>query len=530
MASFQEKQVSLLHGVTGSGKTELYIKLIAQTLMEGKQVLYLLPEIALTTQVISRLTRYFGEKAGVYHSKYNLYERVEIWNEVLAFHPHKDAKFQVIIGARSAIFLPFRHLGLVIVDEEHDTSYKQQDPAPRYNGRDAAIYLATQHQAKVLLGTATPSIETYFHAMGQKFGYIPLKERYGNLALPEIHVVNIQEEKKRDRMPSVFSEPLITAMEKAFADKKQVILFQNRRGFSLRLECQVCHWMPECKFCDVTLTYHKTQNMMLCHYCGYTEPVPEKCPECGSPEIFMKGYGTQQIEEELSMMYPDKVVKRLDLDTSRKKHGHQQIIHDFEAGKIDVLVGTQMVTKGLDFNHVSLVGIVDADSFLTYPDFRALERGFQLMAQVSGRSGRKDNRGQVIIQTRNPSHEAIQYVIENNYEDMFESQKLERYKFRYPPFYRMIRIDLKHKQSRKVDEGADVLARQLRKHFGKMVLGPEYPLVARVRNRYIKHILLKLPSDKALGQSKQKILKEIEAFKNRTGNKSIFIAVDVDPV
>ena len=527
---FEDKNVVLLHGVTGSGKTEIYIKLIRQAIDKGQQVLYLLPEIALTGQIINRLRRFFGDQVGIYHSKYNPFERVEIWNTVLSNTKNNHDKYQIIVGARSALFLPYSNLGLIIVDEEHDSSYKQFDPAPRYHARDAAIYLATLHNSKVLLGTATPSIESYFNTQQGKFGLVELKTRYGGLQLPEIQVSDLKEEKRKKRMRSMFSSLLLKNMEEALENNEQVILFQNRRGFSLRVECEVCSWIPECKHCDVTLIYHKKSNLLKCHYCGYTEHVPSRCPSCGSQDIFMKGFGTEQIEEELSLMYPQQNIKRMDLDTTRSKHGHQRIINDFEARRIDILVGTQMVTKGLDFDNVSVVGIVSADGFLTFPDFRAFERGFQLIAQVSGRAGRKKKRGKVIIQAHNPWHDAIRYAINNDYQSMYKSQILERRNFKYPPFYRIVRIDLRHKKVDILNKGAFELGKILAETFGKNVLGPEYPIIPRIRNYYIKQIMVKIPKGKQLGDTKNLLHKKIEDFKDNSQFKSIRLSLDVDPL
>ncbi|HKK10419.1 MAG TPA: primosomal protein N' [Bacteroidales bacterium] len=527
---FSDNKTVLLHGVTGSGKTEIYIKLIQEVLDKGKQVLYLLPEIALTTQIIERLRRFFGDQVGVYHSKHNPQERVEIWNEVLKQSTSESKKYQVIIGARSAVFLPFDNLGLVVVDEEHDSSYKQKDPAPRYNGRDAAIYLARMHGANVLLGTATPSLESYFHADHKKFGLVDLKERFGGLELPEILISDLRIEKKRKQMTSMFSSLLMKHMQEAFENNEQVILFQNRRGFSLRVECEVCAWVPECKNCDVTMIYHKKSNLLKCHYCGYSEPVPERCPACGSHDIFMHGFGTEQVEEELALVFPKLRVKRMDLDTTRTKHGHQKIINEFSDRKIDILVGTQMVTKGLDFESVRVVGILNADAFLTFPDFRSFERGFQLMAQVSGRAGRKHNRGKVIIQTHNPHHPAIQQVINNDYPAMYKNQIEERRKFLYPPFYRIVKIEMKHKEWQTLNKGAEQLGKMLRTQFGKAVLGPEYPIIPRIRNFFIKNILIKIRSDKQLQQNKTAIQQSIDKFKDGSSYKAIRVNTNVDPM
>lgn len=527
---FEQKKTTLLHGITGSGKTEIYIKLIQETIEAGKEVLYLLPEIALTTQTIERLQKYFGYKVGVYHSKHNPHERVEIWNEVLNHSLSDSRRFQIILGARSALFLPYNNLGLVIVDEEHDSSYKQQDPAPRYHGRDAAIYLAGMHNANVILGSATPSLESYFNTQNDKYGLVELKERYGGLMLPETQIADLRIEKRRKQMRSMFSSVLMKDIEEALEKKEQVILFQNRRGFSLRVSCEVCNWVPECKNCDVTMIYHKKSNLLKCHYCGYSESVPERCPSCGSHDIFMYGFGTEQVEEELSLMYPKHLIKRMDLDTTRSKHGHQKIINEFSDKKIDILVGTQMVTKGLDFENVRVVGILNADSFLNFPEFRAFERGFQLMAQVSGRAGRKNNRGKVVIQTYNPKHKAIEFMMNNDYDGMFHYQIAERSKFRYPPYYRIIQIQMKHKTWQTLNRGADHLARLLRKKFAKAVLGPEYPLIPRIRNYYLKNIMIKMPSDKNLHQNKQELQKTLDFFKETSDYRSVRININVDPV
>ena len=525
-----EHRAVLLHGVTGSGKTELYIKLIHETLQTGRQVLYLLPEIALTGQIINRLRRFFGDSVGIYHSKYNPYERVEIWNTVLKNNTGDHSKYQVVLGARSALFLPFSNLGLIIVDEEHDSSFKQFDPAPRYHARDAAVYLATRHNASVIMGTATPSIESYYNTRQGKYGLVELNQRYGGQQLPEIQVADLRTEKRRKQMRSMFSSLLIKNMEEALENNEQIILFQNRRGFSLRVECQVCNWIPECKNCDVTLIYHKKSNLLKCHYCGYTERVPSRCPSCGSQDIFMKGFGTEQVEEELSLMYPERQIKRMDLDTTRSKHGHQKIINDFEARRIDILVGTQMVTKGLDFDNVSVVGILNADAFLTFPDFRAFERGFQLIAQVSGRSGRKKKQGKVIIQAHNPWHDAIRYAMDNDYQAMYKAQILERRNFKYPPFYRMVKIELRHKEVEILNQGAFELGKKLKQSFPKNILGPEFPVVPRIRNFYIKQFIVKIPKGKQLSEAKQLLYQQVEDFKDNSRYKAIRIGIDVDPL
>jgi primosomal protein N' (replication factor Y) (superfamily II helicase) len=527
--AFSEKKTALLHGVTSSGKTEIYIRLINEAIEQGKQVLYLLPEIALTTQIINRLRKYFGTKVGVYHSKYNENERVEIWNNVLDNQEGK-VKFSIILGPRSALFLPYSNLGLVIVDEEHDYSYKQYDPAPRYNARDAAVYLAGLHNANVMLGSATPSIESYFNAKSGKYSLIELTKRYGEIQMPEILVANIKRETKEKTMKSHFSSFLLDHVNEALQNHEQVILFQNRRGFSLRLECDTCNWMPECKNCDVTLIYHKHNNQLKCHYCGYSRRVPERCDSCGSTHLQMKGFGTEKVEDDLAILYPDIRIRRMDLDTTRSKHAYQSIINDFEERRIDILVGTQMVTKGLDFDNVSVVGILNADNMMSYPDFRSYERSFQLMAQVSGRAGRKNKRGKVIIQAYNPKHSVIKDVTENNYTSMYQSQILERRNFRYPPFYRLINLSLKHKDARLLNEAARELAILLRDKLQNRILGPEYPVISKIKNLYIKNILAKLEKSENLKEQKQTILDTISKFKGEGRFKGIRVIVDVDPV
>lgn len=521
-----EKPVTLLHGVTGSGKTELYIKLIADTLAQGKQVLYLLPEIALTTQIINRLRKYFGNRVGVYHSRYNELERVEIWNKVQA----SENRYQILLGARSALFLPYTNLGLVIVDEEHDASYKQYDPAPRYQARDAAIYLASMHKAKTLLGTATPSLESYYNARSGKFGLVELKKRFGGLQMPEILIADLKKESKQRSMKSHFSSFLMEHIQASLDNGEQIILFQNRRGFSLRLECDICNWTPQCKNCDVSLIYHKHNNRLRCHYCGYSIPVPKTCPDCGHPKITMKGFGTEKIEEELAIYFPGKNIIRMDLDTTRSKNAYQKIIGDFEEKRIDILVGTQMVTKGLDFDNVGLVGVLNADNMISFPDFRSFERSFQLLSQVSGRAGRKKRQGKVIIQSYNPYHAVIRDVIDNNFLSMYKSQILERKNFHYPPFYRLIRIHLKHRDPETLNQAASKLALNLRRKFGKRVLGPEYPMVSRIKNLYIKDLLIKLDRNAQLPAAKENLIKILNRFATQDGHKSIRLVIDVDPL
>lgn len=529
-AAFTQKQVALLHGVTSSGKTEIYIKLIEAALEKGEQVLYLLPEIALTTQIIIRLQKYFGDKIGVYHSRYNKNEKVEIWNKVLnADLTDQEKPYQIILGPRSALFLPFQNLGLVIVDEEHDNSYKQFDPAPRYNARDSAIYLAGLHHAKTLLGSATPSVESYYNATQERYALVELTTRFGGIQMPEILVADIKEEMKRKTMHSHFSSFLIKHIEEALKNEEQIILFQNRRGFSLRLECDVCNWIPECIQCDVSLTYHKNSNHLRCHYCGYSTKVPNQCPSCGNPKVLMKGFGTEKVEEELAILFPDHKIMRMDLDTTRSKHAYQRIITDFEQRKIDILVGTQMVTKGLDFDNVSIVGILNADNMLSYPDFRAPERSYQLMAQVSGRAGRKKKRGKVIIQTYNPYHAIIREVIDNDFQKMYKEVVIERRTFKYPPFYRLVEINLKYKEYNLLNKAADDLAIRLRQKFGDKVLGPEYPIVSRIKNQFIKSILIKIERKQSLKASKEILSQILDEFALDHRYKSVRIIKDIDP-
>ena len=524
---FEQKEVVLLHGVTSGGKTEVYIRLMERCLEEGKQVLYLLPEIALTTQIITRLQKYFGDQVGIYHSRFGKNERAEVWLGLNSNTPgHKPG---IILGPRSAIFLPFDNLGLIIVDEEHDASYKQFDPSPRYHARDAAIYLALLHQSKVLLGSATPSIETYYNALQGKYGLATITERYGGIKMPEICVVDMREQTRRRMVKSLFSSVLLNDITQAIKNDKQAILFQNRRGFSLRIECDTCHWVPECKHCDVTLTYHKRSELLKCHYCGYSITVPPICPDCKGTGLKMKGFGTEKVEEELSILLPDAKIDRMDYDTTRSKNGFQKIMHKFENRETNVLTGTQMVTKGLDFDHVHVVGVLSADSMLSYPDFRAHERSFQMMAQVSGRAGRKGKQGKVIIQAWKPQHPIIQLVLKNDYLGMYQLQIYERQQYYYPPFYRMIVIRLKHKDPDILNDGAASLGRDFRKRFGKFVYGPEYPLVSRVKNLYIKQLLIKFPRSINSYQVKQRLYESLDQFRLVKEHRSIMVQFDVDP-
>ncbi|SEB41717.1 replication restart DNA helicase PriA [Tenacibaculum sp. MAR_2009_124] len=522
--SFKENPIALLHGVTGSGKTEIYVKLIKEVLEQKKQVLFLLPEIALTTQIIGRLQRYFGNYLSVFHSKYSMNERVEVWNNVL----ESKTKAQIVLGARSSIFLPFSNLGLIIVDEEHESSYKQFDPAPRYNARDAAVVLGYQHKANVLLGSATPSLESSYNASQKKYGFIPLKRRFGNIQLPKIELIDIKEKYKKKRMKGHFSDRLLEMITEALNENEQVILFQNRRGFSPVVECKTCGVSPQCPNCDVSLTYHKYKNELKCHYCHYHRAMPNSCGACGSSTLDTKGFGTEQIELELKELFPENKIGRMDLDTTRGKHGYQKIIGAFEAHEIDILVGTQMLSKGLDFHNVSLVGILNADSMLNYPDFRAHERAFQLMVQVSGRAGRSKKQGNVVIQTYNPYHQILQQVSTNSYNEMYKEQLHDRRQFDYPPYYRVIKITLKHRDYTRVDSGINWLAVALRNSFGQYVLGPSEPVVSRIRNQYIKNVTIKIPPKQSLVKTKDQIQKIRVAFEAIKDYRPIRFTVDVD--
>jgi primosomal protein N' (replication factor Y) len=522
--TFENQNITLLHGVTSSGKTEIYVKLIEEQLKAKKQVLYLLPEIALTTQLVERLQNYFGEQVAVFHSKYSAHERVEVWNNVLNNLP----KAQVVLGARSSVLLPFKNLGLIIVDEEHESSYKQFDPAPRYHARDTAIVLASIFKSKTLLGSATPSLESYYNAQQGKYGLVELNHRYNNVLMPDIELVDIKDKQKRKRMQGHFSDRLIEEIKETLEQGFQIILFQNRRGFSPIIECNSCGHAPQCPNCDVSLTFHQYRNQLRCHYCGYNSVMPKTCDACGGVELDSKGFGTEQVEQEAKLLFPDHKVGRMDLDTTRGKYGYEKIITALEQGEIDILVGTQMLTKGLDFRNVKLVGIMNADNMLNFPDFRAHERSYQLMAQVSGRAGRTKERGKVLIQTYNPYHKILQQVSTNSYFEMFEEQLGERHAFKYPPVFRMIKITLKHKDYQKVDVGADWYARSLRTVFGKHVLGPEFPPVARIRNQYLKHILVKIPQKQSLGKTKEAILKINASFLSVKDFRPIRVILNVD--
>nr|WP_315153681.1 primosomal protein N' [uncultured Flavobacterium sp.] len=521
---FSQKEVCLLHGVTASGKTEIYIKWIEEYLINGKQVLYLLPEIALTTQLVSRLRLHFGDKVAVFHSKYNNNERVEVWRQVL----NNSEKAQIVIGARSALFLPFQELGGIIIDEEHEQTFKQTDPAPRYHARDAAIVLANFHKAKVLLGSATPSLETYYNAQTAKYGLIALKERFGNGQMPVIELVDLKDKYLRKQMKGHFSDTLITEITTALSLGEQVILFQNRRGFSPVIECMTCGHIPQCPQCDVSLTYHKFKNQLRCHYCGYAMGKPTNCHSCSSIDLTTKGFGTEQIELELLSLFPSAKCGRMDQDTTRGKYGFEKIIDSFKNQEIDILVGTQMLAKGLDFENVSLVGIMNADTMLYHPDFRAFERSFQMMTQVAGRSGRAEKQGKVIIQTYNPLHNTIQQVTRSDFEGMYKEQLYERQIYKYPPYYRLIKVTLKHRDFDKLKEGAMWLYQVMSQSLVMPVLGPEEPAINRIRNEYIRTIMVKIPQNKPIGSTKKTIHKILNSFEAVAQYRAIRVGVNVD--
>ena len=522
--SLSKKEVCLLHGVTASGKTEIYIKLIEEYLAKGKQVLYLLPEIALTTQLVGRLRAHFGNKVAVFHSKYSNNERVEVWNQVL----NKSEKAEIVIGARSALFLPFQDLGFLIVDEEHEQTYKQVDPAPRYHARDAAIVLAGLQKAKVLLGSATPSIETYNNAKTGKFGLVTLVERYGKVTLPEIELVDLKDKYFRKKMSGHFSEVLIEEITKSLTLGEQVILFQNRRGYSPLLECLTCGHVPQCQQCDVSLTYHKHKNQLRCHYCGYSIAKPTNCHACSSVNLTTKGFGTEQIQQELVALFPSHKIGRMDQDTTRGKFGFEKIIDSFKNREIDILVGTQMLGKGLDFDNVTLVGIMNADNLLYHPDFRAYERSFQMMTQVSGRSGRSEKQGKVIIQTFTPLHNTIQQVTRNDYESMFKEQLLEREIYKYPPYYKLIKLTLKHRDYEKLKEGSMWLYQVMQQSLPMPVLGPEEPAISRIRNEYIRTIMVKIPAATSIVTTKSTLQKILNSFEAVAAYRSIRVIINVD--
>ncbi len=524
-AKFEENKVCLLHGVTSSGKTEIYIKLIEEAVNKGKQALYLLPEIALTTQLIKRLQNYFGGKVLVYHSKYSLNERVEIYRHVL----ENSEKGKIVIGARSCIFLPFQDLGLIVVDEEHESSFKQFDPAPRYHARDAAVVLANLFNANIILGSATPSIESYFNAEHNKYGLVELDRRYGNVLMPEVEVVDIKTAHRKKKMTGHFSERLIEEIKASLEEEEQVILFQNRRGFSPIMECNTCGHSPQCPNCDVSLTYHSHNNQLRCHYCGYHIAMQQQCMACGSTAITTKGFGTEQVETELKALFPKHKIGRMDQDTTRGKYAYEKIISAFEEQETDILIGTQMLSKGLDFRKVNLVGIMNADNLLNFPDFRAHERSFQLMQQVAGRSGRTQKRGKVLIQTYNPHHRIIQQVSTGDYEGMYKEQLQDRYDYQYPPYFRLIRLTLKSRDFSRTNEAADWLSRALENVFERYILGPEFPPVARIRNEYYKNILIKIPQKQSLGKTKKIVHRILTSFKSIAAYRSVKVVVNVDP-
>lgn len=522
---FNAKNVVLLHGVTSSGKTEIYIHLIKKAIDEGKQVLYLLPEIALTVQMTRRLHNVFGSRLGIYHSRYSDAERVEIWKKQLSAEP-----YDVILGARSAIFLPFTRLGLVIVDEEHETSFKQQDPAPRYHARSAAIMLARMYEgAKVLLGTATPSMESYHNACTGKYGYVQLTTRYKDVAMPEIRVVDTKDLYRRKMMRGAFSPDLLEAMRTALSNKKQVLLFQNRRGFAPMVECKVCGWVPKCKNCDVSLTYHRSMNLLTCHYCGYTYPVPKQCPNCESTELLGRGYGTEKIEDRVRELFPEARIARMDLDTTRSAGAYGRIIDDFSCGRTDILIGTQMITKGLDFSGVTVVGILNADTMLNYPDFRAYEQAFQMLSQVSGRAGRRDERGLVILQTKSADLPVIQQVVVGDFKTFARDLLEERSMFRYPPFYHLVYVYLRHRNEQLVDSAAIEMASRLRQAFADRVLGPDKPAVARVKTESIRKIVIKLEQGINLPLARQCMAEARTQLLQDKRYAAMTVFFDVDP-
>jgi len=523
---FKKYLVTLLFGVTGSGKTEVYMQLIEEQLLLGKQVLFLLPEIALTTQLIQRLSVYFGDKIGVYHSRFNPNERVEIWNAVLSNDP---SHFRLIVGARSSVFLPFQNLGLIIVDEEHESSFKQYDPSPRYNARDTAMMLAKIHDAKVLLGSATPALESYYNANNGRYGFVQLTSRFSGVQLPNIECIDMRKARRLKNMKEDFSIILLEEIQKTLDNKRQIILFQNRRGYTPLWRCEVCNWTPKCTRCDVTLTYHKDTHKLTCHYCGYVKKPMGSCQQCGSTRINMLGFGTEKIEDDLKTLLPQARIHRLDLDTTRNKNAYQTILHDFESQQIDILIGTQMISKGLDFKNVALVGILDADLMLQRSDFRAFERSFQMISQVAGRAGRDKEQGKVFIQTRTPDHWVLHKIMQHNYNEFYEIEINERKNYSYPPYYKIINIILKHKEERVVSAAASELAHMLYEPFKERVLGPEYPMVKRIQNLFLKQIKLKIEKNAPDSPVKDKITELIDIFYSKAKFKSVRIAVDVDP-
>ncbi len=527
---FTGKNAILLHGVTSSGKTEIYIHLIREQIEMNKQVLYLLPEIALTTQIIVRLKSVFGNKVGVYHSKFTDHERVEVWKNLLGDVKPDQEQYQVILGVRSSVFLPFSNLGLIIVDEEHENTYKQFDPAPRYHARDTAIILASLHRAKTLLGSATPSLESYQNAITGKYALVELNERYLNLEMPEIKVADVREARKKKQMQSIFTPMLLNSIEKALDNHEQVILFQNRRGFSPYLECDICGWIPVCIHCDVSLTYHKKSNRLICHYCGYSVKNPKSCQHCGGVSLLTRGFGTEKVEDELAILFPGTRIARLDLDSARNRKSYEEIISGFETGRISILVGTQMVSKGLDFNNVKVVGILNADNMLHFPDFRSYERSYQLMSQVSGRAGRRYSKGLVIIQTSDRENTIIRNVVNNDYLGMFRTQLEERRQFKYPPFYRLIEITLKHKNPGVLERASGTLAKRLKTESGLHVIGPEFPLISRIHDYTLKRILIKLPKNHDNATRKKRLSDAGNDLLSGHDFHDLHINFDVDPM
>ncbi|MCL2327096.1 MAG: primosomal protein N' [Bacteroidetes bacterium] len=527
IASFETHKVCLLHGVTASGKTEVYIHLIQHIVAQGKQVLYLLPEIALTSQIIVRLRKVFGNKVGVYHSKFSDNERVEVWNNLLAAD---ENSYSIVLGARSAVFLPFHNLGLVIVDEEHETSFKQYDPAPRYNARDTAIVLAQMFKAPTLLGTATPSVETYYNVQQQKYALVELTERYSQVQLPRIEIIDLQIARKQKRMyDALFSKQMIEKIDELLREKQQIILFQNRRGFAPYIECTACGHIPKCKHCDVTLTYHKGTNSLRCHYCGFSQRHSVTCHACGSSAVEHFGFGTEKIEDSLREIFPDKRIKRMDLDSTRGKNSYNEIIDAFEQREIDILVGTQMITKGLDFDNVGLVGILQADSLLNMPDFRSFERAYQVITQVAGRAGRAQKQGVVYIQSYNVKHNVLTAVQQHNFQDFMQQQMSERQKFLYPPFVRLLRISVKHRERAKAEQAARQLAALVQRIQGIIVMGPEYPLIARLQTLYIQELLIKIPRSQSLEQVRNAVTQAIQMVASQQNYSGVQFICNTDP-
>lgn len=525
--SFLAHDVVLLDGVTSSGKTEVYIHLIEKAIAANQQVLFLLPEIALTTQIIHRLRKHFGKRVGIYHSGYSDNERTEVWNNVLA---DRAGECDIILGARSSIFLPFNRLGLIIVDEEHEHSFKQYDPAPRYHARDTAIVLAKAFKAKVLLGSATPSIETYWNSEQKRFGLVELKERFGGVSLPHIELSDLRTATKSKSLQGSLTNKLIDSIQQALEQKEQVILFQNRRGYTPLWQCHSCGWIPQCTRCDVSLTYHKNVHQLKCHYCGFTSDPPEGCHACGSTDLKMLGFGTEKIEEDIQQLFPEAVVQRMDYDTTRNKNSYQKIIQEFEDGKIQILVGTQMVTKGLDFDNVSLVGILNADKMMKFPDYKSIERSYQLMMQVAGRAGRREKPGKVIIQTYEPSHWLFDIIKNADFNSLYQREISERKQFGYPPFLRLMRLTIKHKEEQLALSAAQILATQLQKNFGPYILGPEKPMIPRINNYYLQQVLIKLKRNQELTTNKEHILEVVKEIQSKSDFKSVRVSIDVDPV